>query len=275
MIRDITLGQYYPAKSTIHKLDPRVKLVTTIVFIISLFVAKGVVGYAIASLFLAMVIRMSRVPFSYMTKGLKAIIMILMLTVLFNLFLIDGDFVLWRFGFLRITDKGLKTAVFMAVRLIYLILGSSIMTLTTTPNDLTDGLEKLLGPLKKLHVPVHEIAMMMSIALRFTPIRLEETDKIMKAQIARGADFETGNLLQKAKAMVPLLVPLFISAFRRANDLAMAMEARCYHGGDGRTKMKPLHYESRDRIAYAVVWGYFLLMAAAGWAASFYAVMWL
>ncbi len=275
MIRDITLGQYYPAKSTIHKLDPRVKLVTTIVFIISLFVAKGVVGYAIASLFLAMVIRMSRVPFSYMTKGLKAIIMILMLTVLFNLFLIDGDFVLWRFGFLRITDKGLKTAVFMAVRLIYLILGSSIMTLTTTPNDLTDGLEKLLGPLKKLHVPVHEIAMMMSIALRFIPILLEETDKIMKAQIARGADFETGNLLQKAKAMVPLLVPLFISAFRRANDLAMAMEARCYHGGDGRTKMKPLHYESRDRIAYAVVWGYFLLMAAAGWAAFFYAVMWL
>ncbi len=275
MLRDITLGQYYPAKSTIHKLDPRVKLVTTIVFIISLFVAKGVVGYAIASLFLAMVIRMSRVPFSYMTKGLKAIIMILMLTVLFNLFLIDGDFVLWRFGFLRITDKGLKTAVFMAVRLIYLILGSSIMTLTTTPNDLTDGLEKLLGPLKKLHVPVHEIAMMMSIALRFIPILLEETDKIMKAQIARGADFETGNLLQKAKAMVPLLVPLFISAFRRANDLAMAMEARCYHGGDGRTKMKPLHYESRDRIAYAVVWGYFLLMAAAGWAASFYAVMWL
>ena len=275
MIRDITLGQYYPAKSTIHKLDPRVKLVTTIVFIISLFVAKGVVGYAIASLFLAMVIRMSRVPFSYMTKGLKAIIMILMLTVLFNLFLIDGDFVLWRFGFLRITDKGLKTAVFMAVRLIYLILGSSIMTLTTTPNDLTDGLEKLLGPLKKLHVPVHEIAMMMSIALRFIPILLEETDKIMKAQIARGADFETGNLLQKAKAMVPLLVPLFISAFRRANDLAMAMEARCYHGGDDRTKMKPLHYESRDRIAYAVVWGYFLLMAAAGWAASFYAVMWL
>lgn len=264
MIRDITLGQYYPAKSTIHKLDPRVKLVTTIVFIISLFVAKGVVGYAIASLFLAMVIRMSRVPFSYMTKGLKAIIMILMLTVLFNLFLIDGDFVLWRFGFLRITDKGLKTAVFMAVRLIYLILGSSIMTLTTTPNDLTDGLEKLLGPLKKLHVPVHEIAMMMSIALRFIPILLEETDKIMKAQIARGADFETGNLLQKAKAMVPLLVPLFISAFRRANDLAMAMEARCYHGGEGRTKMKPLVYQRRDRLAYLCILLYLGCKVAVG-----------
>ena len=163
--------------------------------------------------------------------------------------------------------------LFRSVRLVYLILGSSIMTLTTTPNDLTDGLERLLGPFKKIHVPVHEIAMMMSIALRFIPILLEETDKIMKAQIARGADFETGNLIQKAKAMVPLLVPLFISAFRRANDLAMAMEARCYHGGDGRTKMKPLHYERRDRIAYAVVWSYLLLMIGAGWAASFYGIM--
>ena len=273
MIRDITLGQYYPAKSTIHQLDPRVKLVTTVVFIVSLFIAKGILGYAIATVFLVMVIRMSKVPFGYMTKGLKAILMILMLTVVFNLFLIDGDIVLWHFGFLRITDKGLRTAIFMAIRLIYLILGSSVMTLTTTPNDLTDGLEKLLGPLKKIHVPVHEIAMMMSIALRFIPILMEETDKIMKAQIARGADFETGNLIQKAKAMVPLLVPLFISAFRRANDLAMAMEARCYHGGDGRTKMKPLHYERRDRVAYVVVWGYFLVMAVSVWAVSFYGIM--
>ncbi|MEZ3503437.1 MAG: energy-coupling factor transporter transmembrane protein EcfT [Lachnospiraceae bacterium] len=260
MIRDITLGQYYPAKSLIHQLDPRVKLVTTMIYVISLFVAKGALGYALATVFLVMVIRMSKVPFGYMTKGLKAIIMLLMITVIFNLFLIDGDIVLWRFGFLRITDKGLKTAVFMAIRLVYLIIGSSVMTLTTTPNDLTDGLEKLLGPLKKIHVPVHEISMMMSIALRFIPILLEETDKIMKAQIARGADFESGNLIQKAKAMVPLLVPLFISAFRRANDLAMAMEARCYHGGDGRTKMKPLHYESRDKMAYGVVWGYLILM---------------
>ena len=260
MIRDITLGQYYPAKSLIHELDPRVKLVTTMIYVISLFVAKGALGYALATVFLVMVIRMSKVPFGYMTKGLKAIIMLLMITVIFNLFLIDGDIVLWRFGFLRITDKGLKTAVFMAIRLVYLIIGSSVMTLTTTPNDLTDGLEKLLGPLKKIHVPVHEISMMMSIALRFIPILLEETDKIMKAQIARGADFESGNLIQKAKAMVPLLVPLFISAFRRANDLAMAMEARCYHGGDGRTKMKPLHYESRDKMAYGVVWGYLILM---------------
>lgn len=264
MIRDITLGQYYPAKSVIHELDPRVKLVTTMIFVVSLFVAKGAVGYAIATVFLAVIIRLSKVPFSFMTKGLKAIIMILMITVVFNLFLIDGDVVLWRLGFLRITDNGLRTAIFMAIRLVYLIIGSSVMTLTTTPNDLTDGMEKLLGPLKKLHVPVHEIAMMMSIALRFIPILLEETDKIMKAQIARGADFESGNLIQKAKAMVPLLVPLFISAFRRANDLAMAMEARCYHGGDGRTKMKPLHYHSQDRMAYAVVWGYLAVMVVFG-----------
>lgn len=273
MIRDITLGQYYPARSVIHQLDPRVKLVTTILYIISLFVARGILGYAAATIFLAAVIKLSKVPFKYITKGLKAIVMILMITVVFNLFLVKGDVVLWQFGFLRITDKGLRTALFMAIRLIYLIVGSSIMTLTTTPNDLTDGLEKLLGPLKKIHVPVHEIAMIMSIALRFIPILLEETDKIMKAQIARGADFESGNLIQKAKAMVPLLVPLFISAFRRANDLAMAMEARCYHGGDGRTKMKPLHYESRDKTAYAVAWGYLLIVAVLAWAQDFYAVM--
>lgn len=263
MIRDITLGQYYPAQSVIHRLDSRVKLVATILYVVSLFVAKGALGYVVATVFLAMVIRMSKVPFKFMIKGLKAIIMILMVTVIFNLFLIDGN-VLWRFGFLRITDKGLRTAVFMAIRLIYLIIGSSVMTLTTTPNDLTDGMEKLLGPLKAVHVPVHEISMMMSIALRFIPILLEETDKIMKAQIARGADFESGNLLQKAKAMVPLLVPLFISAFRRANDLALAMEARCYRGGDGRTKMKPLHYENRDRAAYVVIWSYLLLMIVFG-----------
>lgn len=272
MIRDITIGQYYPAKSILHQLDPRVKLVATVVYIISLFVAKGLPGYAVATVFLVMVVKLSKVPFRYITKGLKAIIMILMITVIFNLFLVDGEVELWRFGFLRITDKGIRTAFFMAVRLIYLIIGSSIMTLTTTPNDLTDGLEKLLSPLKKVRVPVHEISMMMSIALRFIPILLEETDKIMKAQIARGADFETGNLIQKAKAMVPLLVPLFISAFRRANDLAMAMEARCYHGGDGRTKMKPLHYVSRDRMAYAVIWGYFLLITGVTYAQRLYAM---
>ena len=187
-----------------------------------------------------------------MVRGLKAIVMILMITVIFNLFLTPGERILVQVWKLKITDTGLRTAVFMAIRLIYLIVGSSVMTLTTTPNDLTDGLERLMGPLKKLRVPVHEVAMMMSIALRFIPILLEETDKIMKAQIARGADFENGNLIQKAKNLVPLLVPLFISAFRRANDLAMAMEARCYRGGEGRTKMKPLVYAKRDYAAYGV-----------------------
>lgn len=274
MIRDITLGQYYPADSVIHKLDPRVKLVTTMAYIVSLFVAKGALGYVVATIFLATVIRLSQVPFKFITKGLKAIIMLLMITVVFNLFLLDGDVVLWRFGFLRITDNGLRTAIFMAIRLVYLIIGSSVMTLTTTPNDLTDGLEKLMGPLKRFRVPVHEIAMMMSIALRFIPILLEETDKIMKAQLARGADFESGNLVQKVKSMVPLLVPLFISAFRRANDLAMAMEARCYHGGGGRTKMKPLHYENRDRMAYTVVVFYLIMMILAG-RVIYYLVPWI
>lgn len=253
MIRDITLGQYYPADSILHKLDPRVKLSATLAFIVALFLAKGWPGYLAATVFLVMVIKLSKVPFSFMVRGLKAIVMILMITVVFNLFLTPGERVLVQVWKLKITDTGLRTAVFMAIRLIYLIVGSSVMTLTTTPNDLTDGLERLMGPLKKLRVPVHEIAMMMSIALRFIPILLEETDKIMKAQIARGADFENGNLIRKAKNLVPLLVPLFISAFRRANDLAMAMEARCYHGGEGRTKMKPLVYAKRDYAAYGVV----------------------
>ena len=253
MIRDITLGQYYPADSILHKLDPRVKLVTTIVFLIALFVADDWVGYLVATVFLVAVIKLSKVPFHFMVKGLKAIFFILLITMFFNLFLTPGDVVLVQIWKLKITDKGLHTAIFMAIRLIYLILGSSVMTLTTTPNDLTDGLEKLMSPLKKLHVPVHEVSMMMSIALRFIPILLEETDKIMKAHIARGADFEHGNLVQKAKNLVPLLVPLFISAFRRANDLAMAMEARCYRGGEGRTKMKPLVYAKRDYYAYGVV----------------------
>ena len=226
---------------------------TTITFLVALFLINSWVGYVVATIFLVAMIRLSKVPFKFMVRGLKAIIMILMITVVFNLFLTPGERVLVQVWKLKITDTGLRTAIFMAIRLIYLIVGSSVMTLTTTPNDLTDGLERLLGPLKKLHVPVHEVAMMMSIALRFIPILLEETDKIMKAQIARGADFESGNIIQKAKNMVPLLVPLFISAFRRANDLAMAMEARCYHGGEGRTKMKPLAYARRDYVAYGVV----------------------
>ena len=256
MIRDITLGQYYQADSVIHRLDPRVKLVATIGFIISLFVVDSWVGYVVAALFLICMIQLSKVPFRYMVKGMRAIVFILLITVVFNLFLTPGEPLVsvWK---LTITKEGLRTAVMMAVRLSFLIVGSSLMTLTTTPNSLTDGMEKLMKPLKYVKVPVHEISMMMSIALRFIPILLEETDKIMKAQIARGADFESGNLIKKAKAMVPLLVPLFISAFRRANDLAMAMEARCYRGGEHRTKMKPLCYRGADRIAYGVLFLYF------------------
>ena len=263
MIRDITLGQYYPVDSLLHKLDPRVKLSGTLLFLISLFLIKNIWGYGIATLFLAYVIQSSKVPFKYMIRGLRAVLLLLLVTVLFNLFLTQGEtlFQIWR---LRITKEGLRIAVFMAFRLTYLIIGSSVMTLTTTPNHLTDGMESLLSPLKRIHVPVHEIAMMMSIALRFIPILREETDKIMKAQMARGADFESGNMIKKVKSLVPLLVPLFISAFRRANDLAMAMEARCYQGGEGRTKMKPLIYQKRDYGAYGCLLVYLLIVAAVG-----------
>ncbi len=253
MIRDITIGQYYPAKSVVHRLDPRVKLMSTLLYLISLFLFKSISGYLIATLFLAAVIRISQVPFSFIVRGLKPVIMLLMITVVFNLFLTRSGEVLFHAWIFTITEGGLVTAVYMAVRLVYLIIGSSLMTFTTTPNELTDGIEALLHPLNKVHVPVHEVAMMMSIALRFIPILLEETDKIMKAQIARGADLESGNMIQRAKSMIPILVPLFVSAFRRANDLAMAMEARCYRGGEGRTKMKPLRYRSRDYMAYLVM----------------------
>ena len=249
MLRDITLGQYYQTESVIHRLDPRVKLTGTILFIISLFFFKNPVGYVAAAVFLGVIIKLSKVPFKFMVRGMKSIVFLLVLTSVFNLFLTQGTPIV-TFWKISITWEGLKLAVTMAIRLSLLIIGSSIMTLTTTPNNLTDGMEKMMSPLKVFKIPVHEVAMMMSIALRFIPILLEETDKIMKAQLARGADFESGNLIKRAKAMVPLLVPLFISAFRRANDLAMAMEARCYRGGDGRTKMKPLIYQKRDYIAY-------------------------
>ena len=263
MLRDITLGQYYQTDSAIHRLDPRVKLTATICYIISLFIVDNVIGYIIAGLFLAMIIKLSKVPVKFMVRGMKAILFLLIIAVIFNLFLTPGE-VVFSFWKLQITKEGIRLAGFMAIRLVFLIMGSSVMTLTTTPNNLTDGMEKLLGPLKHLKVPVHEISMMMSIALRFIPILLEETDKIMKAQIARGADFESGNLVKKAKSLVPLLVPLFISAFRRANDLAMAMEARCYRGGDHRTKMKPLIYQKRDRLAYGALAGYLILCVVFG-----------
>jgi energy-coupling factor transport system permease protein len=251
MIREITFGQYYQTDSALHRLDPRVKLVGTMIYIISLFLYKEAAPFALALVFLAAMIKLSHVPFRYMIRGLKAVIVLLLITAVFNMFLTRGEALVSFWG-LTITKEGVITAVFIALRLVFLIIGSSVMTLTTTPNQLTDGLEKLLGPLKVIKVPIHEISMMMSIALRFIPILLEETDKIMKAQMARGAEFESGNLMQKAKSMIPLLVPLFVSAFRRATDLAMAMEARCYRGGAGRTKMKPLCYKGRDRAAYLV-----------------------
>ena len=263
MLRDITLGQYYQTESVIHRLDPRVKLVGTICYIISLFLVNNIWGYLIAALFLAAMIKLSNVPFKFMVKGMKAIVFLLLITVVFNMFLTPGE-PLITFWKLTVTKEGLKLAILMAIRLSFLIIGSSVMTLTTTPNNLTDGMENLMNPLRKLKVPVHEIAMMMSIALRFIPILLEETDKIMKAQIARGADFESGNIMKKAKALVPLLVPLFISAFRRANDLAMAMEARCYRGGDGRTKMKPLIYKKADRVGYCVLALYLIVCLSIG-----------
>lgn len=264
MIRDITIGQYYPAKSILHRLDPRVKIVCTLLYLVSLFLFRSIPGYLATTVFLIAVIRMSKVPLSYIMKGLKPIIFLLLITVLFNLFLTRSGEVLFQKWIFTITAGGLQTAVYMGIRLIYLIIGSSLMTFTTTPNELTDGIEALLGPLKKLRVPVHEVAMMMSIALRFIPILLDETDKIMKAQIARGADLESGNLIQRAKSMIPILVPLFVSAFRRANDLAMAMESRCYRGGEGRTKMKPLRYRSRDYIAYIVVIVYVIAVILIG-----------
>lgn len=261
MIRDITIGQYYPVDSVIHRLDPRVKLAGTMLYIISLFLFDSFAGYALVVLFLLSVIKLSKVPIRFIVKGLKPIVFLLLFTVVFNIFLTPGK-TIWAWWIFNVTEEGVKQAAFFGIRLILLIIGSSLMTFTTTPNGLTDGLETSLAPLKKIKVPVHEIAMMMSIALQFIPILLEETDKIMKAQSARGADFESGGLLKRAKALIPILVPLFISAFRRASDLAMAMEARCYNGGEYRTKMKPLQYVKRDYIGYVCLVCYVGILVA-------------
>ena len=259
MLKDITIGQYYPGNSIIHKLDPRVKLMGTLVFIVTLFAFGSVGSYICATIALAIVITLSRVPLSFILRGLKAIFVLMVITALFNLFLTPGT-VICRFWVLKITAEGLRMTIHMAFRLTYLIVGSSIMTLTTTPNQLTDGLETGLRAFNKIHVPVHEVAMMMSIALRFIPILMDETDKIMRAQGARGAYFASGGIIKKAKALVPMLVPLFVSAFRRANDLALAMEARGYHGGAGRTKMKPLIYHRRDYVSYVIMIVYVAVM---------------
>ncbi len=252
MLRDITIGQYYPVESPIHKLDPRTKIIGTMVYIVLLFFVKTFVGFGLAALLLGIVIRLSKVPLKFILKGLKAIVILLAFTMILNMLMTKGD-VLVQFWIFRITKQGLYQALFIGLRLILLIIGSSMMTLTTTPIGLTDGIERLMRPLKKIHVPVHEIAMMMSIALRFIPILLEETDKIMRAQMARGADFESGNLIARAKNMIPIIVPLFLSAFRRAGELATAMEARCYRGDAGRTRMKELKYQKRDWIAFGLI----------------------
>ena len=246
MLRDVTLGQFFPGDSFLHKLDPRTKLICVILYIVALFLAKGVVTYSILFLLLAVSIRISRVGLKAILNGMKPVFIILIFTGILNLFYTTGGDTLAHIGFLTITTAGVERAIFMVVRIMMLISATFLMTYTTSPISLTDGMEVLLNPLKKLHAPVHELSMMMSIALRFIPTLIEETDKIMSAQKARGADFESGNLIEKVKAMVPLMVPLFVSAFRRADELATAMECRCYHGGEGRTRLKQLRYASRD-----------------------------
>lgn len=262
MIRDITIGQYYSGDSVMHRLDPRVKILGTLAYMISLFTFRDFAGYAVAILFFAMVLALSRIPFSYAARGLKPIFVLMVFTAFLNLFWTDGT-VFFRMGALEVTWEGLYKMAYISLRLVLLVLGSSLMTLTTTPNQLTDGLERILRPLRAFRVPVHEMAMMMSIALRFIPILIEETNRIMKAQTARGADFESGNLLQRLRNMLPLLIPLFVSAIRRATDLALAMDARCYHGGAGRTKMHPLRYGKIDFAAYGCLVAYLGILQVA------------
>ncbi len=251
MLKDITLGQYFPGNTFIHRLDPRTKLIMSLVYIVLLFVAKDYFSYGLLFAFLALIIAVSKVRLKIILKGMKPILVLVVLTALINLFYTPGNTVA-SFLVLKITDAGLKNAFLMVIRIMMLIAGTFLLTYTTSPIDLTDGLEKLLNPLKRIKVPVHELSMMMSIALRFIPTLIEETDKIMSAQKARGADFETGNIIQRAKALLPLLVPLFVSAFRRADELAVAMESRCYHGGQGRTKMKQLIMRPRDYLTLAL-----------------------
>lgn len=259
-MRDITIGQYYQTESVIHKLDPRVKLFWTLMYIIGLFVAGNLAGYIISTTFLVVAIVLSRVPFKRLLGGLKSIMFVLIFSGMFTLFFTTGEHVIGEWWIFTLSVEGIFKAGEMVYRLMLLLVGSSIMTLTTTPTDIADGLEKAFSPLNYIKVPVHEISMMISIAFRFIPILMEETDKIMKAQKARGADFETGGIIKKAKGMIPLLVPLLISAIKRAMDLANAMEARCYRGGEGRTKMKPLKYKRADYVAYAVIFVVFVVL---------------
>ena len=264
MMKNITMGQYYPVDSFVHRLDPRMKIILTILMIVAVFMVHSLVGYAIVLGFVYLTARMANVPFKLLIKGLKPLRLILILTFVLNLFFNSGETVLFHWSFITLTAEGLSTAVHYTLRLGFLVLGTSLLTLTTSPVTLADGIELLLSPFKRFHFPAHELAMMMTIALRFIPTLLEEADKIMKAQMARGADFESGNLMARAKAMIPLLVPLFVSAFRRAGDLAMAMEARCYHGGENRTRLRVLRITRNDWIALAAVGVLILLIVLEG-----------
>lgn len=256
MLKDITIGQYFPGDTIIHRLDPRIKIIIIMMFIVSLFFITSFSPYLLILAFILFTIKLSGVPFKYILKGIKPLILIITITFVINIFMTKGE-VLFPLGPLNITKEGLYRATFMALRLIFLITGTSLLTLTTSPISLTDGIEKLLSPLKKVGIPAHELAMMMTIALRFIPTLLEETDKIMKAQMARGADFESGNIIRRAKNLVPLLVPLFINAFRRADELAIAMEARCYRGGENRTRLNELTLNKQDVLAVSMMTVFF------------------
>lgn len=260
MLKDITLGQYYPTDSRIHRLDPRVKIMFTFVFMITIFMIDQFYPFLLIVAFLALLSKSSGVPGKFLMKGVKPLWPLLLITFLINALLTQGE-ILWSIGFIKVTYEGLRLGLFMIIRLVLLIVGTSLLTLTTSPIELTDGIEKLLNPFKKVGLPAHEIAMMMTIALRFIPTLLEETDKIMKAQMARGADFESRNIVERAKSLVPLLVPLFISAFRRADELAMAMESRCYRGGEGKTRMNEISMSRSDYSAFIVSTAVMILIA--------------
>ena len=264
MLNDITLGQYFPGNSPIHRLDPRTKLILTIAYIVGIFMIANLPGYVLAFAFLVMVVKIAGIRLGYLMKGLRPLRLILIFTFLLNVLFLQGETPLLDLGFFVLTKEALLSAIFFSLRLIFLVMGTSVLTLTTSPVQLTDGLERLLKPLQRFHFPAHELAMMMTIALRFIPTLLDETNKIKMAQMARGADFESGNLIQRAKSMIPLLVPLFVSSFRRANDLAMAMEARCYRGGDHRTRLKELRYTKLDLIAAVIMVAFLVILYVEG-----------
>lgn len=265
MLKDITLGQFFPGTSPVHKLDPRMKIIITLIYVVLIFTVKKFSAFIIFFLFLFFTIFLSKIPIKFVFKGLKPLILIIFLTGILNMFMTDGDVAFYLFNTnIKATWQGMRLAAFMIIRLVLLICGTSVLTLTTSPISLTDGLEHILNPLKKIRVPVHELSMMMTVAIRFIPTLLEETEKIIKAQKARGADFESGFLIKRAKALIPILVPLFISSFRRADELAMAMESRCYNGGGGRTKMNRLHLAKSDFVCFTVCAAVFAFALAVG-----------